>query len=176
MQQFIPAVVLAEDIKHLVLRHRVLQHRRVITIRNAQQQAVLERQQVEQRHITRTGQQHVRVVVDILAHAEIAAVRISQGLEDRTLVVIPLSEHTDHLFRLFLLLRDRPVLRDDLQHPLFDSCNDLACHHRRGLGLRVLLFVPVPLQRTVITLADRVLHTQVHFRIKLIHRCTKHHT
>ena len=82
-QQFVPAVVLLEDGEHLILRHLIFEHRRVVTIRDTNQQTVLEEANVEYIDIPRTGQQHIRVIVDIIAHPEITAVGVAQRLEDR---------------------------------------------------------------------------------------------
>ena len=142
------------------MRHLVFEHGRVLPIRNTHQQTVLVRNDIEERKITGTGQQHIRIIIDILAHAEITAVRITQRFEDRGLVVITRSEELDHLFGLFLLLVYRTILRNDLQHPLLDGRNHLFGQYGRlfllfGLGI----LIHMPLERTVITFADRVLYT-----------------
>ena len=176
MQQLVPAVVLLEDRVHLILRHDILQLGRVVTIRDAHEQTVLERLDIEHIDITRAGEQDIGVIIDILAHPEVTAVGVTQGLEDRRLVVIALGEHLDHLFGLLLLLDDRSVLRNNLQHPFLDRFDHLPRQYGRFFLLfRRHRFVLMPLEGAVITLADRVLHTQVHLRVEFVHRSAQNH-
>ena len=176
MQQFIPTVVLLEDGEHFLLLDRVLKDQGVGTVRDTNEHPVLEGFYIEEGDITRTGQEHIGVIINEIAHTEVTAVRVAKGLEDRGLVVESLCEHLDHLFGLLLFLFDGSILRHNLFHPLFDSGDHLRCDSRRFfLILWHSRFVCMPLERAVITLADRMLYTQVHLREQFIHRTSQHH-
>ena len=175
-QQFVPAVILLEDREHLLLRNRIFEDKRVRTIRNTDKHSVFERLYVEERHITGTRQQYIRIIIDEIAHTEVTAVRVSKGLKDRTLVVETSREHLNDLLGLLLFLIDRTILGNDLTHTFLDSSHHLRRHNRRrSLAFQVLVFIDMPLERAVVTFADRMLHTQVHLWVQLIHRTSEHH-
>ena len=164
-QQFIPSVVLLEDGEHLILRDSDLKNCRVLTIRDTHKQTILIGNNIKEGKISGTGKQHVCVIIDVIAHAEISAVRITECLEDRRLVIVTLRKHFHHHLSLLLFFSDRTVFRYDLEHSFLNSRYHLFGYDRRFLifgQLRIL--IEMPLERAVISFANRMLHAQVHFR------------
>ena len=117
-----------------------------------------------------------RLVADIVAHAEVAAVGVAQCLKDSGLAVSSGAEHLDDLLGLFLLLEDLPVFVYDLPHALFDGIDHLGCQLRFGrYRIEVSIFGLMPLECAVVAFGDRVLNAQVCTRVQLFDGTSQYH-
>ena len=77
----LPAVVLLEDLEHLVLARQFAKHSRIRGRRNAQQQTIVVRHEVEQRHQSRVWQQCTIEIVHVAIQVVIRRIELSERLQ-----------------------------------------------------------------------------------------------
>ena len=123
-QNLLPAVVLANDLKHLCLLGHFLQAAGILSVGNAQEQAVVEAYEVEQVNLSRVGEQATVHVVDGVVQPVIVGIQVVLALQQ-----LHLAGHAlfaKHLYRLLdgaLDTVDGHVRMDDFLHTLADAGN-----------------------------------------------------
>ena len=107
------------------------------------------------------------VVVDKVVDAEVPAIGVAERLKERRFLVVALLEEAYDLFGLFLFGNDGFVGSDELTHLRIDGVDNL----RRDGHIRTVKV----LERAVVTLGDRVFHTQIGVREQGTHGVRHHH-
>ena len=156
-----------EDIEHLAHGYGLFKFERVLHAWDTEEHTVVVRLQVEDGNISAGGHENRCVVVNIVAHSEVATIGVSERFEDSALAVCAGAKHLDDLFSLLLLLKDFAVFAYDLMHALFDGANHV--------GRERLLVVFLPLEGAVVAFADRVLDTDVCLGVKLMDGASENH-
>ena len=114
----VPAEILGKHLERLGMGHEGRQPRGVVTVGDAEQQAVLIRLEPPDGEVAGGGQQTAVVVVDSVAQRVVVDVHLPAGLEEAHLVVeTPLAEQPHSLVSLHLLAAEGDVLVDNLLHP-----------------------------------------------------------
>lgn len=97
-QQVLPAVVLLEDVEHLVLAHQCAELRRVLTRRDAQQQSVVVLLESEERELRRVDEHRAVEVVDEALYIIICSIELAGSAQQHRLRLV--AEVLEDAYRL----------------------------------------------------------------------------
>ena len=128
MQQFVPSSIFFEYPEAFVLYTLLFQLVRVAATRDAQQDIAVIHLHIKQVDIPRRWHECASVVVYIVAHAIVAAIRVTQGLKEGHFAFVAFAEEADNLFGLSFFRNDRSIFCDDSLH----ACFELLYYLRRN--------------------------------------------
>ena len=119
MQQLVPPHILLEYTKSLILYTTLSQLIWITTRWYAKQNITIIFLNIEQVDIPCRRHQSARVVINVIPHSVVAAIWITQRLEQGCLTILAVCEQLNHLFRLTLFCDNWTILSYDLFHTSF---------------------------------------------------------